>query len=437
MKRCKSVCVLAGAALSLGGINAALAQTSSDEVRAIVAEAMADAQNRSSLLAQGAGSGHDGRFFIAKEDGSFRLNVGGQIQFRYIASFRDDNANDDSFESGFQTRRTKLDFSGNIVNKDWEYRVLAAFDRASGDAVLEEAWVNYTFGDGWSARWGQFKLPLLREELVSSSKQLAVERSLANEAFTQDRSQGIQLQYRTDDWRVIGAFSDGLDSENTDFNNNSLSTPAGANSFFVRGEADYALTGRVEYKFQGDWKWFEDFTSPQGQDFAALLGAAVHYQMGPNSNAPTDIDRETLQYTIDLSLEGDGWNLFGAFIGRNDDTRGPVGTDPDALDDFGAVIQGGWRFAANTELFARWDAIFGDSDRPQFTNDDNFNFFTVGLNQYYAGHAAKATVDCVLSFDDTSALINTGLLPNTATGVLGQNDSDVEVTLRLQFQLLF
>jgi hypothetical protein len=437
MKRCKSVCVLAGAALSLGGINAALAQTSSDEVRAIVAEAMADAQNRSSLLAQGAGSGHDGRFFIAKEDGSFRLNVGGQIQFRYIANFRNDNASDDDFEGGFQTRRTKLDFSGNIVNKDWEYRVLAAFDRATGNAILEEAWVNYTFGDGWSARWGQFKLPLLREELVSSSKQLAVERSLANEAFTQDRSQGIQLQYRTDDWRVIGAFSDGLDSENTDFNNNSLRTPAGANSFLVRGEADYALTGRVEYKFQGDWKWFEDFTSPQGQDFAALLGAAVHYQQGPNSSAPTDVDRETLQYTVDLSLEGDGWNLYGAFIGRNDDTRGPVGTDADANDDFGAVVQGGWRFAANTEVFARWDAIFGDSDRPQFANNDNFNFFTIGLNQYYAGHAAKATVDCVLSFDDTSALINTGLLPNTTTGVLGQSDNDVEVTLRLQFQLLF
>ena len=30
-----------------------------------------------------------------------------------------------------------------------------------------------------------------------------------------------------------------------------------------------------------------------------------------------------------------------------------------------------------------------------------------------------------------------GTFINTATGVLGQNDSDLEVTLRLQFQLLF
>jgi hypothetical protein len=437
MMRCKSVCVLAGAALSLGGINAALAQTSSDEVRAIVAETVADAQNRSSLLAAGASAGHDGRFFIAKEDGSFRLNVGGQIQFRYVLDWRDDQNNADDFETGFQTRRTKLDFSGNIINKDWEYRVLAAFDRADGSAILEEAWVNYTFGDGWSAKWGQFKLPLLREELVSSSRQLAVERSLTNEAFTQDRSQGIQLQYRTDDWRVVGAFSDGLDSENTDFTDSSLRTPAGANSFFVRGEADWALTGRIEYKFQGDWKWFEDFTAPQGQDFAALLGGAVHYQEGPNTGAPTDVDRQTLEYTLDLSLEGDGWNVYGAFIGRNDDTRGPVGVDQDSVDDFGAVVQAGWRFQPDTELFARWDAIFGDSSRPQFTNDDNFNFFTVGINEYYAGHAAKATVDVVLSFDDTSSLITTGLLPNTTTGVLGQNGSDTEVTVRFQFQLLF
>src|SRR5690606_6952326 len=131
---------------------------------------------------------------------------------------------------------------------------LAGFDRDGGAAVLEEAWAQYNFGNGWKARWGQFKLPLLREELVSSSRQLAVERSFVNEFFTQDRSQGIELSYEQEDWRFAFAFSDGLDTENTDINSDA--------------ENDYAFTGRFEYKMAGTWSRFADFTSREGDDFA-------------------------------------------------------------------------------------------------------------------------------------------------------------------------
>ena len=51
------------------------------------------------------------------------------------------------------------------------------------------------FANGWKAQWGQFKLPLLREELVSDGKQLAADRSIPNALFTQGYSQGIQLGY--------------------------------------------------------------------------------------------------------------------------------------------------------------------------------------------------------------------------------------------------
>jgi len=57
MSQIKRFVVLAGAAISLGGVNTALAQEqNTDEVRAIVAEMLADAQNRSSLLAGGSRS---------------------------------------------------------------------------------------------------------------------------------------------------------------------------------------------------------------------------------------------------------------------------------------------------------------------------------------------------------------------------------------------
>jgi hypothetical protein len=447
MSQTKGFLMLAGAALSLGGVNAALAQQqNSDEVRAIVAEMLADAQTRSSLLAAG-GAGHDGQFYLANADGSFRLNVGGQIQFRYIADFTDEGDGDDDpftgatddIENGFQTRRTKLVFDGNIVNTDWTYKVQGNFARDQGGGFgLEEAWVGYNFGNGWKAQWGQFKLPFGREELVSSRRQLAVERSIVNEIFNQDYSQGVQLSYEDLDWRFAAAFSDGFASRNTDY----VNPDAGPGT--IDAEADLAGTARFEYKFAGDWKQFEDFTSEQGAPYAAMVGAAGHWQQDANSSSPSDTDFQYLGYTFDVSLEGDSWNLFGAFHGRHADGRTAITMRPPEeigdVDDFGIVLQGGYRFAKDTEVFARWDGLFLDEDL--FTDENQFNFLTVGLNQYYAGHAAKATIDLVYALEETSAIAGNlnafpnGGFPSTAVGISGDDDEG-EIALRLQFQLLF
>jgi len=428
MSQTKSFLLLAGAALSLSGVNATLAQQSSDEVRAVVAEMLNDADSRSSLLAD---AGHDSKGFNISGEG-FTLRVGGQIQFRYLMNFRDDEntvgarAGDD-FESGFQTRRTKLWFHGNIINEHWKYKLVGAFNKGSGAFELEDAYVSYDFSNGFYAKWGQFKAPFLHEETVSDSKQLAVERSIANAIFNQDWSQGVELGYKADAWKFQAAFTDGLATRNTDFTSDA--------------ESDWALTGRAEFLIKGKWDQFEDFTSRQGGDFGALVGAAVHYQDSANSANPGDVDQQYLGYTADASLEGDGWNGYAAFMGRHVDSRGPVGAgdNPD-FDDFGLVVQAGVYVAADTEIFARWDAVFLDEDRVA-DGDDNFHFLTVGLNQYYAGHAANASVDVVYAFNETtnlvgaSALANQGF-PSTSSGLLGDS-KDGEVVVRLQFQLLF
>jgi len=415
-------------AAGLATATPALAQQSTDEVRAMVSEMMNDADSRSSLLA-GGDAGHDGKFFIAGD--GFRLNVGGQLQFRYLVNVRDDeNAPQDDFSNGFQTRRTKLDFNGE-VNKDWFFRVLVSADRGEGNVGLEEAFAGYKFANGVKARWGQFKLPMLREELVSSSRQLAVERSVVNEVFTQDRSQGIELAYATETWRIAGAFSDGLDSENTDFND-----AGGAAGFPIRvaGEAEYALTARAEFMISGnDWKMWDDFTSKKGQDFGFLLGVAAHWQESTQTPNPGDSDTDTLQFTVDASLEGDSWNIFGAFIYRFQE-QSALGAGETDLSDMGFVLQGGWRFAENTEVFARWETLLADDDRFS-SGEDTFNFITVGLNQYYAGHAAKATLDVVYCFEETSNLSGTGVL-GTGNGLLGDTEEG-EIVIRAQFQLLF
>jgi len=437
MGHTKGLVLLAGAALSLSGTAAiAQQQASSDEVRAVVSEVLADAESRSSLLA-GGDAGHDGRFFIAGD--GFRLNIGGLVQMRYNMDFRDQgdtagfsNSNDD-FVHGFDMHRVKLDFNGEL-NKDWFFRVRLSGD--NGDSTnFDYAYAGYKFANGWKATFGQFKLPLLREELVSDHRQLAVERSFTNSLFTQGYSQGIEFAYEAEAWRAMFAFSDGLRSANTAYNTYQVipSTTAGF-GLGVAGQAEYALTARGEWMFSGNFKQFEDFTSPKGSDFGAMVGAAVHWQQSPNTNNTTDTDLDTLRYTADASVEGDSWNAFAAFIGDHSKARFAGGSSNE-LDNFGCVVQGGWRFAENTELFGRWDAIFVDSDIVT-SGKKNFHFVTVGLNQYYAGHAAKATVDAVWSLQDSTNLQAAGLLPDLKTGLLGQSKSN-EVIVRLQFQIVF
>ncbi len=443
MRPTTGLIIFAGAAVSLGSTAVADSESWSsdaDEVRALVAEMLADSETRSSLLQSGGTAGHDGKFFLASPDGNFRLNVGGQVQFRYTANFRDDDGmigfdddddgiidrseRVDDFEGGFQTRRTKLTFSGHVYEPELRYKVQGAFDRAGGAFILEDAYVEYDMSNGWSVRWGQFKLPLLREELVSSKYQLAADRSVANELFNQGRSQGIQVTYADEMWRFRAAFSDGLASANSDL---------GADP------ADWAITGRVEVLIAGEWSQFKDFTSEPGSDYGVMVGAAGHFEQSPDVPGGTVIDR--FSYTVDASVEGDGWNVFAAFIG-NTLSDVPVGLGTQDADNFAFVVQGGLYVAEDIEIFARYDHIFLDDD--VFVGDDEFKTLTAGANYYMYGHAAKFTADVQWFFDSTDGLFAgaaagglAGAGANTGIGLLDSGDEDGQIALRFQFQLLF
>ena len=63
------------------------------------------------------------------------------------------------------------------------------------------------------------------------------------------------------------------------------------------------------------------------------------------------------------------------------------------------------------------------------------------MNHYFAGHAAKGTLDVVYSLNETGNLVgasafSNGGFPSTGTGLLGSSE-DGEVVVRVQFQLLF
>ena len=253
--------------------------------------------------------------------------------------------------------------------------------------------------------------PLFREELVGDTYQLFADRSVTNTSFTQGRSQGVQLGYEGDSFRFFGAFSDGLQTANTDFNSAS--------------EADYAFTGRLEWKWAGNWKQANDFTSFQNSDYFGVVGFAAHYQNGGDTFATQDFSSWGL--TADLSMEGNGWNLFAAVIYSNFDPNS--GSN---LADWAFQVQGGVFVAPQWELIAGWDILIPDTDR---SNNDNFSTFRIGANHYFIpeSHAAKLTIDFTWFLDDQSQSI---AVPNTLTGLLVSNN-DSQWNLRGQIQLMF
>lgn len=412
---------------------------SGDEVRSLVAQMTADAETRSSLLAEGAAAGHNGKnFFLQSSDGTFRLVVRGQIQFRYYLDFRDNNDSntdgfaEDDFESGFQARRTKLYFQGHAWDPALTYQVNGAFSRATGDWRLEDAYAAYKLGGGFSILWGAFKLPFLREETTSASAQLAVERSIVNDAFSLVRSQGVQLSYENEDFRLALAFSDGAASDSSEFGSPRRVTASGLLNRSGNGESDYAVTLRAEYKPFGKWDAFKDFTSPRGADYALMLGVAGHVEGGEaDSSTFTVGEYRYSSWTADITAEGDGWNCSLAGVGGYADFRDSLVGD-DANDDYGVVAQGGFLIGeTDWEPFVRYAGLFTDDDRSP-GDDDVFSSLTLGVNYYLYGHASKFSFDVIWYIDESDPLVVSRL----GHGQLGDDD-DGEVTVRVQWQLLF
>lgn len=422
MKQWTKVVLVAGAALS----TTALAQNAKlDLDRTYAAEVKADAASRSSLLAQGGMAGYGPRgFTLTDGDGSNTLTIGGLIHSRFYYGTRDDVPDGDGgfinnadSAMGFQNNNTRFWMTGNVYDSNLAYKLQALVD-FDGTFMLEEAWGRWGFDNGVSLTFGQLKLPLLREENINSDSQLAVDRSQMNQYFTQGVSQGVQLSWNNEQWRFMGGVSDGTGTANT--------------SWVSPLEYDFGINGRVDFMWAGNnWDQFNQFSSWRSNDtYAGMVGGAVIYQDGGGSF--NTIEATLFGYTLDVTIQGQGWSGYAAVVGTNFDPDG--GT---SISELGFLLQGSYFFDNQFEVFGRWDAISLDSDTVGPNQDDFLSFLTFGVNYYISpeSQAAKFTGDIVVSLNETTALVDPEL-GDPQTGLLGSTDGG-EVDLRLQLQLRF
>lgn len=393
-----------------------------EEMRALINEAILDAESRSSLLADEATAGYDKGFFIANADNTFRLRMNVEGQFRYIFNSSDQNPGTDENVGGFVTRRTRVDLRGHAFEPALTFRVRLNVDRANGNAFIEYAYLGYDLNDAWNVKVGQIKPLFLREEQVNAFRQLAVERSYTADYFTVDFTQGAELTYDSESLRLAFSAHDGSYAPNSEFN---------------ADRTDIAFVGRADWRLAGDWKQFDDFTSWSGDDFGALIGVAAAYELG--ESGATDLP-DVFKYGADVSLEFGGANLFASMTGQqfqNDEALPGLET----ANQWGVVVQGGvFLVPDKIELFGRYEWI--DFDGFYYRNsgagtqggtgaltDDQVSMITIGANWYFRKHNLKLSVDVLHALDPIR-------VANTGAGIL-RSPEDGQTALRTQLQWSF
>jgi hypothetical protein len=380
-------------------------------------ETLSDAERRSKMLDVGdfTAGYKDGRFFIGSEDGKFLFRPWFHTQFRYAALLRNDfkkGGTEDVVDTGFEVRRMRFGFDGNMFTPDFTYFFNWATVRASGNSnvvdstgkkigttsnnlggtpLLEEAWFKYNLHDTpWYVKAGQIKDPLLHDQIVSSRYQQSTERSLTADIFANGDAftEGVTAIYDPKSWfRVEAGVTHGLRSANTNF----LDPPQG-NAF------NYGVAGRAEFKLMGRWQDYAQIGAVDTKEDLLVVGVGVDYS--ERGHAGQTVGVVDAQYA-----RPGGLNLYGAAVDRYTNhnfgiytqsaTGASIGTpDPKVADsstnEYSFMLQAGYLINKNWEPFGRYEYIHLEG-----TPAGSHNYvqsIVGGVNYYFVGHRAKLTL---------------------------------------------
>ncbi len=402
-----------------------------DEAAAI-AQVLRDADQHSKML-DSMGSVQAGwnpdkmQFFIGDGD-AFYLHPGVIFQFRYAGDYR---SKPNDFTSGFEVRRMKFVFDGNVFSKDLVYKFQWQDGNNGGAPTLEYGYMQYTFahnvmGGDLALRAGQYKDPLIKEEAgVGDTNQLMVERSLANAtvgglAGGGPLIQGLDLMLmgKENPLHMDMVFHDGIGSGNADYTNG-----AGAG---VVPATDFGAAVRADYKVTGDWTDAGDFTGVNsGKHDLLVIGGGADFTQSAGTNS--------IRYTADAQYQtSQQIALYGALYGDYIDFRG-AGAGPHSRSDFGGVIEGGYRLNNAWQLVARYSITAFDS-RFKVGGENIYNELGVGVNYFMGpggawGNHAKISAD-LNYLPQGSPLGGSNGLDYTAS----TTDNDA-IIFRVQFQM--
>lgn len=397
-----------------------------------VQRVIADAQQRSQVISMepavsltGGFDDEKRRFFLRSADGNFLLMPGFLTQIRYTANWNQgaEPDGDDQTETGWEIRRMRMFFEGNVFTPDLMYKFQFETNSEGGGVFLQDAWIRYRFATNWAFQIGQFKDIPYHEESTLDQYLLAADRSFINALIgggQTERTQGVMLMYDDrDHWRGQLLFGDGYNTDNTDFTDTS-----GGTTFIGVTPTDFGFSGRLEYFASGKRQSYDQFTALGNKEDLLVFGGGFDWSQGDGGNV--------IFQTVDVQWENThGFGLYGAWLGTWQDitsTRtAPPGLPPEGnFYNWGFLVQGSYLFTEKLEGFARYDYTFLDDDAIN-GSDGDVQEITVGINYYFKLQNVRMTIDATW-LPDGSPINLKGL------GILAGDEN--QFIIRGQFQLL-
>jgi hypothetical protein len=415
----------------LAGIRAAqgerwLTERRAGEIRALVADALADSSARTSWNASGDRIGWDDGFVLRSWDDSFlvRINMLGQGRFvlnnntqptgsQPPAAVPDSGTNrNDQNTWGFEVRRAQLFFSGHVTDPSVEYMFGMAQDSQTDPYFLQQrgvgliyAYVRKRFGDSLSVTVGRQNAPFTSEStLFNAGFTQMGEYSIFEYRAGLGQQTGACLEWRDDAVRWQGGWFDDV-----------VPIPGNLAQWNSLFNAGVAVSSRLEWKPAGTWAQFAKESSFRGEDLGIALGGGVSWATGRSINSLIGIDASQFAATADARASFGGANAI-AQLYWNDDGQ-------DGTDQWGMNLQGGAFLADDVEAFAAL-SWFRVAD-PQW-------FVQAGGNLYLHGNALKLTAMAIVPLGGSFADASTYSLAGTGVSDVANNFSFVA-----QLQVMF
>src|SRR3990167_10695373 len=335
--------------------------------------------------------------FKSKDD-KYSLNLGARMQFRYTFKDNDPDYDGEHHESVVDTnnldiRRARVYFGGNIYSKLVHYYV--EFDGDSFNVGVRDFYVYWDPINELNAKMGYFKVPFNRQRMASSAKLLLQDRSIASEAFDQDRDYGIDIYGKPFEGHMeyhASVFQGAGEKANENIDN----------------ELMYVLS--LRYNPFGKYDYYDETDVKYTDTLKATIGASAVFNAKDRDEKLENTDSIAGVFDIGVKYKGISWN--NEYFVRTEDPE----SDGDTINSDGFYTQLGYFvLPKKLEVAARYSQLAPNSD----VSNDFQEEYTIGVNYYFRAHRSKIQ-------SDIGHYVNDG-------GLDGKDDNRI----RLQYQIIF
>ena len=389
------------------------------QVRAVVQDTLADSATRTSFGDAGWTVSYDSGATLRSGDGAMGANFTVLEQVRFVCSSAygpPDGSGESNTRWGLENRRTNLTLQGTLLDPSVTYLALLSY-QSQADRFVQVpdtlrpmyAQLAKDLGEGWRAVVGLQNVPWdLESDFFGSSRLTTGDYSVFNYRFGAGKQPGVTLRRQGESAR----FSAGT------FSQLNVRADGGWNSDEY---LSFAVAGRGELKFGGDWQRLSWMSGTPRDDPAVVLGLGGCMSNGraQNPQPPGSLATPSAQgVTADVRASMHGTTLIAQYAWMRD----PVGA-PELGWYHGINLQASAYLTESVEAFAQagW---MGDVPVEWIAQ--------AGANLFLAGTHVKLTMKVIVPFGggDVNGI-------REISGGLGIAAADNNASFVSQLQLMY